>query len=77
MAAVQRTAVQRRAIESGTAAGTRPPSKIARISSRCARPLQRRVRRGLGYRLLLSDGVTISGAVYDRSAFVDGDTRAE
>ena len=41
----ERVAVQRRAVEIGTAVGTIPRSKIAPISWRNARPLQRRVRR--------------------------------
>jgi hypothetical protein len=39
----QRLAVQRRAVEIGTAVGTTPHPKIAPISGREARPLQRRV----------------------------------
>ena len=44
MAAVQRIAVQRRAVEIGTAIGTKSHFKIAPISWREARPLQRLVR---------------------------------
>jgi hypothetical protein len=43
MAAVQRIAVQRRAVEIGTALSTKSRSKIAPISGRNARPLQRLV----------------------------------
>ncbi len=43
MVAAQRIAVQRRAVGIGTTLGTKPRSKIAPISGREARPLQRRV----------------------------------
>jgi len=45
MDAVQRAAVQRRAVEIGTSLGTKRRSKIAPISGREARPLQRLVGR--------------------------------
>src|SRR5689334_22475286 len=45
MDCTQRDAVQRRAAESGMAVGTKSHSKMRPISSRDARPLQRRVRR--------------------------------
>jgi len=46
--AVQRVAVQRRATWIGTTVGTKPQSKIAPISGREARPLQRLVSPPLG-----------------------------
>ncbi len=54
MAAAQRIAVQRRAVEIGMTISTKSPSKIAPIAWRGARPLQRRV----GWRLA-------TGIIYD------------
>jgi len=60
MATAQRVGVQRRAVEIGTAIGTKPRSKIAPISWREARPLQRLVGRArrfwrIGMRYSLGD----------------------
>jgi hypothetical protein len=66
----QRFAVQRRAVESGTTLGTKSHFKIAPISWRRARPLQRRVRR-------LASGDCLPPACADHTSRVSHGTTSQ